>query len=130
MCLGALRGEHSLKVARSARAVQGFPLGTNQSRLVLFFGPASLSPTGTAEAASRTSAKVSLARYRMASRQVMAVLARYSKRIEKASIDEVYMDITAEVSQASVDDLDEEGRRAVELTKLADGSDAAVCACA
>ena len=26
MCLGALRGEHSLKVARSARAVQRFPL--------------------------------------------------------------------------------------------------------
>ena len=26
MCLGALRGEHSLKVARSARAVQRLPL--------------------------------------------------------------------------------------------------------
>ena len=26
MCLGALRGEHSLKVARSVRAVQRFPL--------------------------------------------------------------------------------------------------------
>ena len=26
MCLGALRGEHSLKVARSSRAVEGFPL--------------------------------------------------------------------------------------------------------
>ena len=27
MCLGALRGEHSLKVARSARTVQKFPHG-------------------------------------------------------------------------------------------------------
>ena len=28
MCLGALRGEHSLKVARSARAVQRFPVSS------------------------------------------------------------------------------------------------------
>ena len=32
MCLGALRGEHSLKVSRSARAVQRFPLSVRKCR--------------------------------------------------------------------------------------------------
>ena len=31
MCLGALQGEHSLKVARSARTVQGFPSSVNKA---------------------------------------------------------------------------------------------------
>ena len=35
MCLGALRGEHSLKVARSARAVQRLSL-THDERIALF----------------------------------------------------------------------------------------------
>ena len=37
MCLGALQGEHSLKVARNARAVQGFPLGVPKLRLFLLY---------------------------------------------------------------------------------------------
>ena len=34
VCLGALRGEHSLKVARSARAVQRLPLSKYANRSI------------------------------------------------------------------------------------------------
>ena len=37
MCLGALRGEHSLKVARSARAVQRLPQSTRLAPVLCAF---------------------------------------------------------------------------------------------
>lgn len=45
----------------------------------------------------RSSQKACLDRYREASEEVLAVIGRFATRVEKASIDEVYIDLTPEV---------------------------------
>lgn len=52
---------------------------------------------GTAAAASRGSAKVSLERYRQASRCVFEIFHQHADICERASIDEAYIDVTRQV---------------------------------
>eukprot|EP00899_Mesostigma_viride_P009389 jgi/Mesvir1/18451/Mv14306-RA.2 len=47
----------------------------------------------------REKGKVSLDRYRVASHRVFAILRRFSSLVERASIDEAYLDITAQVNE-------------------------------
>ncbi|KAK3244516.1 hypothetical protein CYMTET_45871 [Cymbomonas tetramitiformis] len=48
----------------------------------------------------RASSKVSLERYRRASVEIMAIFQRYTPLCERASIDEAYLDLTAQVEES------------------------------
>ncbi len=52
-----------------------------------------------AETASRNSAKVSLERYRLFSQRVVAIYASVADHVERASVDECYLDLTAAVAK-------------------------------
>ena len=62
-------------------------------------GAAAAKPAGAGGGVNRARVKVSLRRYREASREVFAVLSRSGAVVERASIDEAYLDVTEEAQR-------------------------------
>lgn len=51
--------------------------------------------------------KVSLDPYRKESKAILDLISRYHKKVEKASVDEVFIDVTADIDQVQLDELGE-----------------------
>ena len=104
---GKIAGERPAAEAALADVSADFSSASNADTSANAINAASAANAANAAASLRSSRKVSLQRYRRASWEVMSTLADECATVERASIDEAYLDVTAEVDAALLGDADD-----------------------
>ena len=104
---GKIAGERPAAEAALADVSADFSSAANADTSADAINAASAASAANAAASLRSSRKVSLQRYRRASWEIMSTLADECATVERASIDEAYLDVTAEVDAALLGDADD-----------------------